>query len=71
MCARKQDLLSSECQVMEPGAVQRLQELGIGSAELPVVLPILLWLVASLFVDSKRALFLVGYGTLWMPFWVP
>jgi hypothetical protein len=40
VCAGKQDLLPRQCQVMEPGAAQQLQ-LGIGSVELQVVLPIL------------------------------
>jgi hypothetical protein len=33
--------------------------------------PFFLWLVASLFVDSEKALLLTGYGTPWVPFGGP
>jgi hypothetical protein len=34
-------------------------------------LPFFPCLVASLLMDSERALLLAGYGTLWVPFGVP
>jgi hypothetical protein len=46
--------------VMELGALRRLQGRRLWSVELQAVLPV----VASLFVDSERALLLIGYGTL-------
>jgi hypothetical protein len=42
--------------------------LGVLSCEL--FFPVFLWLVISLFVDSETALFLTGYGILWVPFGV-
>jgi hypothetical protein len=41
---------------------------GVLSCEL--FFPFFPWLVVSLFADSERALLLIGYRTLWVPFGV-
>jgi hypothetical protein len=63
LCARKEDLPPSV-------AMQQLQGQGIRNAELWVVLPILP-MILLLLVDLEKALFLAGYGTLWVPFGAP
>jgi hypothetical protein len=67
--ARKQDL-PPRGQVMEPGAVGRLQGLGLGVLSCELFFPFFPWLVASPFVDSERALLLTGYRTQWVFFGV-
>jgi hypothetical protein len=63
-----EDLLSRECQMMEPGAISWLQGQRVRSVELRVLL--LIPPVVSLFVDLERVLLLAGYGTLWVIFGV-
>jgi hypothetical protein len=55
---------------MEPGAVGRLQGLGLGVLSCELFFPFFPWLVASPFVDSERALLLTGYRTQWVFFGV-
>jgi hypothetical protein len=71
MCAGKQDLLSSECQVIEPGAVTDFRGGGSGVLSCRAFFPFFLWLVVSLFVVLERALLIAGYGTLWVTFGGP
>jgi hypothetical protein len=70
MCARKQDLLPNECQIMEPGAKWRLQGRGSGVLCFQSFFPFFLCLVASLFADLERALLLTVYETSWVSFGV-
>jgi hypothetical protein len=68
VCARNQDLFLSEHRVMVPRAMQRLQGQRIRVLNCESFFPFFLWLVASLFVDLEKVLFLTGCGTLWVPF---
>jgi hypothetical protein len=43
---------------------------GLGELSCESFFPFLLRLVASLLVDSEKALLLAGYGTLWVAFGV-
>jgi hypothetical protein len=54
VCAGKQDLLPSECQVMEPGVLWGLQGKGFRSIELRVVLPIFPVISCFLLVMGPR-----------------